>query len=93
MYLVDSQGGTPSLDKGDLISAFNLNHFKRLEHYQLSQWIDVKSAQFVNYFSISATGTKLQLVGKASIEAGNYQIVIQNNYLGKGEFEKELIVS
>ena len=81
---MDSQGGTPQLDSGDLVSQFNLNHYKRYENYQVSQWIDVRSAQFINYFSISVTGIKYQLIGKAAIEAGSYQIVIQNNYLTKG---------
>lgn len=85
---MDNLGGTPQLDNGDLISQFNLNHFKRLENYQLSQWIDVKSAQFINYFSVSITGIKYQLIGKAKISAGNYQIVIQNNYPTKGQFKK-----
>lgn len=85
---MDSQGGTPTLDNGDLISNFNKNHFVRLDQYQLSQWIDVQSQQFVNYFTVPATGTKYQLIGKASVTAGNYQIIMQNNYLTKGTFTK-----
>lgn len=88
IYLVDSQGGTPTLDNGDLVSNFNKNHFKRLSQYQLSQWIDVQSTRFINYFTISATGTKYELLGKASVTPGNYQVVMQNNYLTKGEFTK-----
>lgn len=59
IYLVDSQGGTPVLDTGNLVSSFNKNyHFVRLNQYQLSQWVDVLSQQFVNYFTIAATSTK-----------------------------------
>jgi len=88
IYLVNSQGGTPQLDNGDLVSDFSKNHFKRLNQYQLSQWIDVQSQQFINYFTVAATSTKYELVGKAAVTPGNYQIVMQNNYLTKGQFSK-----
>jgi hypothetical protein len=84
VYLVNSQGGTPKLDNGDLTSSFSQNHFKRLSQYQLSQWIDVQSTQFINYFTIPATSTKYELVGKADVTPGNYQVVMQNNYLTQG---------
>lgn len=93
VYLVNSQGGTPTLDNGDLVSKFNKGHFVRLGQYQLSQWIDVQSTQFVNYFTVPATGTKYQLLGKASVTQGNYQIVMQNNYLTQGEFTKKLLIT
>lgn len=93
VFLVNSQGGTPKLDNGDLVSSFNQNHFTRLGQYQLSQWVDVQSTQFVNYFSIAATATKYQLVGKAAVTPGNYQVVMQNNYLTKGQFVKELLIT
>ena len=59
-----------------------------MNQYQLSQWIDVQSTQFVNYFTVSATSTKYWLLGKASVTAGNYQVVMQNNYLTKSSFAK-----
>ncbi len=93
VYLVNSQGSTPQLDNGDLVSSFNQNHFIRLSQYQLSQWVDVQSTQFVNYFTIPATSTKYQLLGKASVTAGNYQVVMQNNYPTKGSFTKELLIT
>lgn len=85
---MNSQGGTPQLDNGDLVSSFNKEHFIRLGQYQLSQWVDVQSTQFVNYFTVPATSTKYQLVGKATVTPGNYQVVMQNNYLTKGQFTK-----
>ena len=93
IYVVDSQGGTPTLDNGDLVSSFALKHFARLNQYQLSQWVDVLSTQFISYFTVSATKTKYILVGKVDVTQGNYQIVMQNNYLTKGEFSKQLIIS
>ena len=66
VYLVDTDGGTPQLGNYDLVSSYNKdNHFIRLNQYQLSQWVDVQSQRFVNYFLISATSTKYQLVGVA----------------------------
>ena len=94
MYLVDSEGGTPVLDNGDLTSPFNKkHHFKRLSNYQVSQWVDVGGAQFVNYFSVPVTGTKYQLVGKTEVSVGNYQIVMQNNLKTQGKFTKELVIT
>lgn len=84
IFLVDSQGGTPKLDNGDLVSSFNQDHFKRLPQYQLSQWVDVQSTGFVNYFTVAATSSKWLLAGKAAVTPGNYQIVMQNNYLTNG---------
>ncbi len=82
------------MDNGDLVSSFNKdNHFIRLNQYQLSQWVDVQSQQFINYFSVPATTTKYLLVGKTGVTAGNYQIILQNNYLTQGSFNKELLVS
>ena len=70
MYLVDSDGGTPQLGNYDLVSSYNKNyHFLRLSQYQLSQWVDVQSQRFVNYFLISATSTKYELVGVADLLA------------------------
>lgn len=94
MFLVDSFGGTPTLDSGNLISDFNKNyHFLRLSQHQLSQWIDIQSQQFVNYFTMAFTGVKYQLVGRTQVSTGTYQIVMQNNMLTKGQFKKELVVS
>ena len=94
VYLVDSDGGTPTLDNGDLISSFSKNyHFLRLENYQISQWVDVQSQMFVNYFSVPVTGTKYQLVGKTQVSEGSYQVVMQNNLLTQGQFTKELVIS
>jgi hypothetical protein len=91
---VNSQGGTPQLDNGDLVSSFGKDyHFARLSQHQLAQWVDVQSQQFINYFTVPATNKKYQLVGKASVSAGNYQIVMQNNLLTQGEFTKQLLVS
>lgn len=90
---MNSQGGTPTLDNGDLVSSFNKAHFIRLGQYQLSQWVDVQSTQFINYFTVAATGTKYQLLGKASVTQGNYQVVMQNNYLTQGEFTKKLVIT
>jgi hypothetical protein len=93
VFVVNSQGGTPTLDNGDLVSPFNRAHFIRLGQYQLSQWADVQSTQFVNYFTIAATGTKYLLMGKTEVSPGNYQIVMENNYLTKGQFQKELLIT
>jgi hypothetical protein len=93
VFLVDGQGSTPKLDNSDLVSSFSQGHFSRLGQYQLSQWVDVQSTQFVNYFTVAATGTKYSLVGKAAVTPGNYQVVMQNNYLTKGKFSKELIIT
>jgi hypothetical protein len=90
---VNSQGGTPKLDNGDLVSSFNQDHFNRLAQYQLSQWVDVESTRFVNYFTVAATGSKWLLAGKAAVSPGNYQVVMQNNYLTKGQFTKELVIT
>ena len=94
VYLVDSEGGTPSLGASNLVSAYNKdNHFLRLSQYQLSQWVDVQSQRFVNYFLIPATSTKYMLVGVAELKAANYQIVMQNNLPTNGQFIKELVIS
>jgi hypothetical protein len=90
---VNSQGGTPRLDNGDLVSSFSQAHFTRLSQYQLSQWVDVQSSLFVNYFSVAATSTKYLLLGKSAVTPGNYQVVMQNNYATKGQFTKELVIT
>lgn len=94
MYLIDSSGGTPQLNSGNLTSPFNKdNHFARLSQYQMSQWVDVLSYQFMNYFTIPATGTKYELIGSTAITAGNYQVVMRNNLLTQGQFSKWLVIS
>jgi len=55
--------------------------------------VDVQSQRFVNYFTIPTTSVKYELVGKASVTAGNYQIVVQNNHGSQGQLTKELIVT
>lgn len=92
--MVDSTGGTPQLDNGNLISPFNKDyHFLRLDQYQLSQWVDVQSQRFVNYFTVAATSTKYELVGIVSVSAGDYQVVMQNNFPTKGQFSKSVLVT
>lgn len=59
----------------------------------MSQWVDVLSSQFINYFTIPATSTKYELVGAANVTAGNYQVVMQNNFLTQGQFTKSLVIS
>ena len=94
VYLIDGQGGTPQLNSGSLTLPFSHNyHFKRLDQYQMAQWVDVMSHQFVNYFTVAATSTKYALVGSAAITAGNYQVVMQNNLLTQGQFSKWLVIS
>lgn len=94
VYFVDSQGGTPSLSTSSLVSSFNKDyHFIRLDQYQLSQWVDVQSQRFVNYFSVAMTGVKYELIGVVDIQAGNYQVVMQNNFLTQGAFSKKLLVT
>jgi hypothetical protein len=94
IYIVDSSGGTPTLDTGNLISSFNKNyHFLRLNQYQISQWVDVQSQRFVNYFSVAATSTKYELVGSLSVSTGNYQVVMQNNFPTQGKFSKEVVIT
>ena len=59
MYVIDPEGGTPQLDDGSLVSTYNKNyHFVRLDQYQISQWVDVQSQRFVNYFLVAATNVK-----------------------------------
>ena len=59
----------------------------------MSQWTDVLSYQFVNYFTISVTSTKYELVGSTTVAPGNYQVVMQNNFLTQGQFSKYLVIS
>lgn len=59
----------------------------------MSQWVDVLSPQFINYFTIPATSTKYELVGATTVTAGNYQVVMQNNFLSQGQFSKSLVIS
>lgn len=59
----------------------------------MSQWVDVLSSQFINYFTIPATSTKYELVGAANVTGGNYQVVMQNNFLTQGQFTKSLVIS
>lgn len=39
------------------------------------------------------TNTKYMLIGRQIMAAGNYQIMIRNNFPTKGQFEKTLILS
>lgn len=59
----------------------------------MSQWVDVQSQRFVNYFSVGASPTKYQLVGSVAVTEGSYQVVMQNNFLTKGQFTKEVLIS
>lgn len=91
---MDSAGGTPQLDQGDLVSNYTTKyHFIRLSQYQLTQWVDVQSSRFINYFTVSTTSTKYILMGKAAVTNGTYQLIIENNYATQGEFTKDILVS
>lgn len=59
----------------------------------MAQWVDVLSYQFINYFTVAATSTKYQLIGSTAITAGNYQLVMQNNFPTQGQFTKSLVIS
>jgi len=65
----------------------------RLDQYQLSQWVDVQSQRFVNYFTVPVTGVKYELIGVVDIQAGNYKVVMQNNFLTQGFFTKQLLIT
>ena len=65
----------------------------RLDQYQLSQWVDVQSQRFVNYFTVPVTGVKYELIGVVDIQAGNYKVVMQNNFLTQGVFTKQLLIT
>ena len=85
IYLVNSDGGTPVLDSGNLVSQHNLKYkFIRLNNYQLSQWTDVQSTLFINHFTIPYTSKKYILLGKALLPADTYQLIIKNSYPSKG---------
>jgi hypothetical protein len=93
IYLIDTEGGTPILDDGTLVSDFYTeNHFARLSNYQLSQWVDVNSTDFVNFCTIPFTSNKYMYMGKSSLTAGNYQMVVKNNFPKNSEITKTLIV-
>ena len=55
--------------------------------------MDVQSQQFINYFTVAATTTKYELVGKVEVSTGDYQLVMQNNFLTQGQFSKQLLIS
>lgn len=81
IYLIDTEGGTPILDDGNLVSPFyTSNHFSRLSNYQISQWTDVNSTNFVNWFTIPMTSVKYMPLGKLTMQPGNYQMVLKNNF-------------
>ena len=91
---MDASGGTPQLGNYDLVSAYNKdNHFIRLSQYQLAQWVDVQSQRFVNFFLISTTSTKYQLLGVGDLLAENYEVVMQNNFPTRGQFSKQLVIT
>ena len=77
-----------------MVSTYNKdNHFIRLSQYQLAQWVDVQSQRFVNFFLISTTSTKYQLLGVADLLAENYEVVMQNNLPTRGQFTKQLVIT
>ena len=68
-------------------------HFARLNSYQLSQWTDVLSSRFVNWFTIPTTSTKYILMGRQTMAAGTYQLILKNVSPTSDDFTKTLIVS
>ncbi len=90
IFVVDSSGGTPDTVPGDLISEYAKEHFLRLDEYQLSQWVDVRSADFINWITPSYTQKKYFLEGKYSMPAGDYKLVIRNNFPEEG-YEKSYL--
>lgn len=78
IYLVNSEGGTPDLDS-QLFSDYSTKyHFKRLDNYQLKQWTDVVSSKFINWFTVPTTSKKYVLMGKQTMPAGSYQMIVKN---------------
>lgn len=48
----------------------------------------------MNWMTIGTTSTKYTLMGKLNnMSAGDYRLIVKNNFEGKGDFTKELVVS
>lgn len=86
---MESDGGTPSINDGT-VSSYSLdNRFKRLSNSGVSQWIDVQSTQFVNWFTIPITSTKYVQLGRLEdMPAGDYRIIVKNSYPTNDDFTK-----
>ena len=93
IYLVNSEGGTPDLDSSLVSDYSSVYHFKRLDNYQVSQWTDLQSNRFMNWFTVATTSVKYMLMGKQSMQAGTYQMVIKNVDSTKNDFTKSILVS
>lgn len=52
------------------------------------------SSNFMNWFTIATTSTKYTLMGKlANMSAGDYRLVVKNNFPTANEFSKQIMIS
>lgn len=90
---MNNDGGTPTLDT-NLVSQYSTSyHFTRLENYQLRQWTDVTSSKFINWFTVPTTSTKYMLMGKQTMPAGTYEMIVKNVDSTNNDFNKTILVS
>ena len=92
-YVVDSQGTTPDIEDSIESNFSATYHFSQLSSYQTSQWVDVLSGRFINWFTVAFTSTKYVMMGRLQMAAGDYELVIRNSYPTKDEFTKSVIVT
>ena len=90
-HIVSSQGSTPNLDTNLYSNFSKIHHFQRLNDSQATQWVDVESSRFINWFTIPFTSTKYVKMGYLQMKAGDYQFVIRNSYPTNEDFTKTVI--
>jgi hypothetical protein len=89
-HFASSDGAIPTQDP-DILSNYSLNYrFNRLANYARTQWTDVRDHVFMNWFTVGMTSTKYVLLLKVNnLTAGDYRLIVKNNYPTNGQFTKK----